>query len=113
MSSELSAVPRQAPGLEPGVSGKQVRHANLCTGCSRLHNQINVASGQQAGLTPEQPAVSMLAKGCHTHYSLESSQQLHSKRQEVIPIFHMNFTKVDSSHDFPKSQSPGSSPAGT
>ena len=43
------------------------------------------------------------------HHHLKPSQQLDSKRQAITALFHMNFMKLDSGCDFPKSQFLGSS----
>ena len=68
-----------------------------------------MASGQQGALSLQVPGDAVLAKGYYTRHHLKLSQQLYSKRGAIIAIFHMNFMKLDSSNDFPKSQLQGSS----
>ena len=54
------------------------------------------------------PGNTALARGCYMPHHLKPSQQLDSKRHAVAALFHMNFMKLDSGSDFPKSQLLGS-----
>lgn len=51
-----------------------------------------------------------LGQGCYMPHHLKPSQQLDSERDRLATaLFHVNFMKLDSGSDFPKSQLLGSS----
>lgn len=69
-----------------------------------------MASGRQGALSLQLPGDAVLAKGYYMrHHLINSHNSFTAKRGAIIAIFHMNFMKLDSSSDFPKSQLQGSS----